>query len=328
MQAGNPRVLLLCLNPAWQRTVVLASLVPGAVNRAASVVESGGGKGVNAARAARIVGARVTVALFAGGHTGDLLLEDLRRQGIDPVHVPVPGATRICTTLVDEAARRVTEIIEPSAAVTPAAVDAMAQALAPALAGVDGVALCGTCPPGVPQELYGRVASAARRRGLPVVLDSVRDVDETLRGVVDVLKINADELRGLSGREDVGRGAADLIGAGAARWIAITDGPRDAFLFGNRTAYRLALPDLAPIRNPIGAGDCATALLLAGIAGNPIEPDRVLDAFAHALAAASASCRTELPASFEPRLAARLRAATRIQRMEMPDCRTGAEIEI
>lgn len=307
MPPDGREVLTIGLNPAWQKTLVFPQLALGTVNRAAELRESGGGKGVNAARALRGVGAPVAVALFRGGRTGDLLDADLRATGIRAVAAVVAAATRTCTTLVDLATGTVTELIEPSAPVPAEAVAELLARVTEALAQVGGVAICGRAPPGVPDSAYGEITAAARRRGVPVLLDNVKGSGPALAAGVDVLKVNAAELRELTGVAEVCAGARQCLAQYGLRWVGVTDGPGQAWLVGPDTVLRYDLPRLEHPRSAIGAGDCATGILLARMVATGLGREAMEAAFADALAAASASCLTDVPAGFDPAAAADLR---------------------
>ncbi len=304
-------VLTVCLNPAWQKTLVFGRLQVGAVNRAESLIECGGGKGVNAARALRAAGAPVAAAVFWGGHTGERLLSDLAGLGVRPVAVEVGAPTRTCTTLVDLARRRATELIEPSAPVPEKSAAELLAAILEAVSGAAAVALCGTAPPGIRDDFYAQVAAAARQRGVPVLLDTVKEVRPTLAAGVDVLKVNAGELRELTGETDPLAGARQCRARFGVTWVGVTDGPRAAWLVGPGTVRRFATPRLRDTRSTVGAGDCATGILLGRLPLAMGDEEAVAAAFADALAAATASCLTDIPASFDPAEAARLRPRLR-----------------
>jgi tagatose 6-phosphate kinase len=311
MSVAPAHVLTVCLNPAWQKALFFPRLTLGAVNRAERACTSGGGKGINAARALRVAGIPVSVALFAGGHTGELLRADLAAIGCGALCECDVPPTRTCTTVVDLAAGTVTELIEPSGTIHPAAVAALRAQIMAALPGLAGVALCGSVPPGVPETFYAEVAQAARAAGALVILDGVSGVGATLEAGVDILKINATELRILANRSDLEAAARYCLGRYRVRWLGVTAGPEAAWLFGPGVTVRYDLPALAAVRSPIGAGDCATGILLGRCAGTDRGRDTLIAAFAAALAAASASCLTDLPALFVPAQAADLQAHLR-----------------
>lgn len=301
-------MLSVCLNPAWQKTLFFETFVQGNVNRAVEMRECGGGKGVNVARALRILGEHPQVALFAGGAPGDQLLAELERNGCESLAVPTQGSTRTCTTLIDRVSGRVTELIEPAAAVRPGEVAAMKRFLRDAVPQADGVAICGTFPPGVPEHCYAEIVRLARAGGRPVLLDGYQQVRPALEAGPTALKINAGELRHLTGRTNIEDAALECLAHYPLALLAVTDGPAAAWLFTRDHAWEFQQPTL-PVRSAIGAGDCASAVLLRGlVAGLPPR-----DAFHQALAAANASCLTDLPAQFDPADAEELRGQIHVR---------------
>ncbi len=309
------KLLAVGLNAAWQKILVFKDLHRGQVNRAEAVITQTGGKGVNCASAVFTAGGRAVVAQFTGGQTGDWIRADLRRRGIPDLTVAVAAPTRVCTTLVSDADGSATELIEPSGTVTPAECAALRDQVLAMLPDVRGVSLCGTFPPGVPATLYAEIAAAARPRAL-VLLDACRSVEPTLQAGIDVLKINAAELRLLTGCADMPAAARLLAQRYGPLWIAVTAGPDAAFLFGAGGAWRFALPPLTGVRNPIGAGDTTAGVFLwhltkargADLPASRLVPEAVIAAYKEALAAASASCLTLTPAAFDPAVATDLRS--------------------
>lgn len=303
-------MLAVCLNPAWQKTLFIENFAPGTVNRAAELRECGGGKGVNVARALRILGDQVQVALFAGGTTGDLLLAELQREGSEPLAVPTQAATRTCVTIIDGVSGQVTELIEPSEPIRPKEMTAMKRLLHAAAAQADGVAICGTFPPGVPETCYADIVQTARAAGRPVLLDGYRQVRPALAAGPTILKINAEEIRHLTGRINLEDAAFDCLTQFPLQMLAITDGPHPAFLFTRQVSWQFDQPTLA-VRSAIGAGDCASAVLLRELlAGQPPQ-----EAFRYALAAANASCLTEQPSNFQPKEAEALRQQIKLKKL-------------
>jgi len=302
-------MLSVCLNPAWQKTLLFDGVRLGSVNRALELHQCGGGKGVNLARALGILGEHPQLALFEGGPTGDLLQAELAAQGTTVVSVRTQAQTRTCTTVVDHGTGQVTELIEPSGSILPDELAAMDREIRQALPQAGGVAICGTLPPGVPDSFYADIVRAARAAGLPVLLDGYRGVRPALREGPTILKINAAELRHLTGRANLEDAALECLAQYPVQFLAITDGPRPASLFTRQHTWEFVQPEL-PVRNAIGAGDCASgAFLLGMVRGAPPA-----DAFRYALAAANASCLTDTPATFQPATADALLDRILVQR--------------
>lgn len=302
---GGP-VLAVCPNTAWQKTLTFENLQPGAVNRAESVRECGGGKGINVARVLRNLGFPVTVAGFAGGDTGKLLKEELLQSGAGDLTLSCRNATRCCYTIIDKASGLASELIEPSPEIAQNEVQELLKVLEAHMPEFSAVCLSGTLPPGVTAEFYAQIAAMARQARIPVLLDAFRDVKATLAVGVHMLKINAGELRELSGETDLSNAAQKILSAWPVTWLAVTDGAEAAWLFNATQAWRFVIPALPQIVSPIGAGDCASAILVRRLAERP-DPEKMPACFAEALACASASCLTPYPSAFDPADAEKIR---------------------
>lgn len=303
------RLLAVGLNSVLQRTLTFDAMRLGKVNRARSMHETCGGKGVHFARAANtLVPGAATVAHFLGGGTGHFVQAQLETMGISQLTVRIEEPTRICTTLLDRQAGVMTELVEPSPEIRAYEYQKMEKLLLEAAGTADGIGLCGTFPPGVRPELY---AELARNKGrAKVLLDGYRDVEATLAtGQVDALKINADEVMALAGESDLFSAANVCLARYRPGCLAITNGPRQAFLFERGRYWVYHLAELPQVENPIGAGDTCAGVMLLRL----LEGDRAVEAFAWGLAAASASCLHMEGAEFSP--------------AEMQDLREGMEIE-
>lgn len=315
-------ILALSLNPAWQKTLRFQSFAYGEVNRADSLLEGVGGKGTNLAKAVTRLGGDVTVAQFAGGHTGDLICARLDSLRIPHATVRVRRRTRVCTTIVDLAKRTMTELIEPSGEVTGPEAEQMRQRLIDRVASFSALAVCGTLPPGASAELYAAVVRAALP-GTVVLVDACKGIEPTLTAGPHVLKINLQELERLTGGEGVLAAGRRCLCTYPVGCVAVTDGPRPAYLLGRTAAWRYRLPDDLPVVNPLGAGDCVAGTFLQTLLESCVDPGKALrqtspeavDAFAYALACGCASCLDPLPGLFDPHVAADLRPRVAVVRL-------------
>ncbi len=335
-------VLAICLNPAWQKTLLFKKVNHGQVNRAYLVKQCGGGKGVNVVRVFRMLGLPIALAGFAGGDTGKKLKGEIVGSGAFSLIVDTASATRCCTTVISEENAEVTELIEPSGSVSAAEQEALLSLIKERISEFGAVVCSGTVPPGVPPTFYASVAEAAIQQGIPFVLDAVNNIEPTLMagtGVATVpspsgvavaptpsgvatapspsnaqfgagaivLKINASELRQIAGIESLPEAANALLSRhprlGA---LAVTDGAAPAWLFARGSSYKITLPPLPHVVSAIGGGDCTAAILTRRLAEG-LKESELADAFAEALACASASCLTDTPSLFEPAVAEKIR---------------------
>ena len=289
----KPLIAVFGANPAWQKTLHFKEFRPGKVNRAAALELYAGGKGVNFCRAAGCRGlCRTRLFQFAGGANGALHEAELAREGIDCCSIRVAAETRCCTTCLDEAGSPMTELIEPSHAVTAKEAEQMLKALDSQLAEAAGAAITGSLPDGTDPELYVRVAEVAARHGLPLLIDALSP--EAVAAAADVvLKINMDELKKITGESE----PAAALKSGASQWknaiLAITDGADAAYLAGRGKLYRYRIPRISVV-SALGAGDTCSAVLLSGL----LTGQAPHLAFAGALAAASANCLSATAGKF------------------------------
>ena len=323
------KILALGPNPALQRILRFdAPLEVGGVNRAAGVSSYVGGKGQGMALALnRWAPGGAAVAHFLGGDNGRFVESSLAAAGLEQVVQQVAAPTRICTTLIPSS----TELIDPSGSVSEeelaGLVDKMdsylRESAASGGAGVGGLAMCGTTPPGA-GALYARVAQrllesssggeSPLSESVVLLLDGHKNVDDVLAtGRVDVLKINVDEAKALTGQATIPAAAAALMGkvlTRAGALLALTDGPRPAHLFASDgSAWTLTVPEIECV-NAIGAGDVCTGVFLHSYVSG-LAPE---EAFATGLAAACARCTHEQP-DFTAEEVTEMRKAVRVEKL-------------
>ena len=277
---GGPSIWAVALNPSLDKTLSVPQWRPGAVLRAQVLGEDYGGKGVNVARAARILGLPCRLIGFAGGWTGQAMVAGLTAAGYAVQFIEVEGETRRNITLLDEATGIYTKINEPGPIVGPRHLAAF-EALVGQSAGPDTLwAFSGRLPPGAPADFYGRLIRLVQERGGLAFLDSSGpELRDGLAACPFALKPNSEEAAELLGRplqndDDHAWAVRRLQGAGI-RLVALSRGAQGLVLAMD-DALVIARPPAVPARSPIGAGDAAlTGLLWAVSEGcDPVETAR------------------------------------------------------
>lgn len=326
MTQSLAKCVVLGLNPAWQKTLRFDRFMPGQVNRAMFSSALASGKGINVARTLRTLGAAPVVVQFIGGSTGADVVEYLDAEELSHESQSIRGTTRICTTLLSDSDRSMTELIEPSPEVAPEELDALAVRLLDVESDALGVAISGTTPEGVPESFYGDVIRRMRTMAW-VVLDASRGVAQALSAGPHLLKVNRAELRDISDCDDLEAGARKLLMRHPIMGVAVTDGAAAATLVLRDRTVGYHLPQLVDVVSPLGAGDAATGSLLSGLIGWSrscgLRPDAAVEhvgfseavsnAFLRALATASASCMSEKPAVFDPGAVAEIEKEITVQ---------------
>src|SRR5690606_38536407 len=162
---GRARMILtVTLNPSLDRTIEVASLEPGAVNRALRTRLDPGGKGVNVTRALLANGHDSRAVVPLGGPDGAQLLALLEAERVLVSSVPVAGHTRSNVT-VAEPDGSVTKLNEPGASLTPAELETLTGLVLELSAPGDWVVLCGSLPPGVDEGEYAAMTRLLRGSG-------------------------------------------------------------------------------------------------------------------------------------------------------------------
>ncbi len=294
--AEKKKIIAVGANPAWQKVLQFASMRYNAVNRAERMWAFASGKGINFVRACNCWGvADAEVVQFAGGDNGKLLLDDLAKENLNCQTFSAGVPTRCCTTLLSLADGAMTEIIEPSQAPDRDSENAALEYIKAAALQADGGALCGQLPSGMSADFYVKCAEAFAFQGKTVLIDSYKNIADVLAaGKNALLKINAEEVRALSGVDNVVEAVKMLLNAYPLACIAITDGAEKAYLGSRNGFYELNVPVINEVVNPVGSGDTVSAVFLSEyLAG--VAPELAL---ACGIAAASANCMSMKCGSF------------------------------
>jgi 1-phosphofructokinase family hexose kinase len=311
-------VLVITPNLCFDVTVALADLVPGTVSRATSTVTSAGGKGVNVVRAATSLGGKgIRLFGFLPEQDGPRLADYLAGEGIEFVAVPLPGAVRVATIILEQSGR-VSVINGPGPQVPTERWQALLDRLAEVAVPGEVIVCSGSLPPGAPADGYAQIAALGHRLGCPVIVDAApAPLRAALSQRPDLVSPNLSEaeamLFGRTGEivDEIGpdvpgralNAARALHEAGAARAV-VTAGGSGAALCSDEGSWWLPSQPVHVV-NPIGAGDSfAGGAALALAAGNS-----AVDVVRAGMGSGSASCETAVAGRLDPARAAALRSA-------------------
>ncbi len=280
-------ILISGQNSALQKVCVLPELRRGEVNRATEVQTYASSKGPNAARSLACMGKEGLVLGYAGGLTGRLFQEDLRREGIKFHLTPIEAETRVCTTFAEPGGPS-TEVIEPSPEVSPAERGLFQEIFRQHIDEARLCFICGTTVRGESEDCYARIISEAHRRGTPVLLDaSGLQARRALRESPEILKVNRDELAGIADHEANDPASRLRIYRRLACDYGIklffTSLGAEGMEAFDGTRFLLAAAPRVRVINTIGSGDAASA-------GIGLALEETLLAGAGAKASAFADC--------------------------------------
>src|SRR6266576_6046471 len=305
-------IVTVTLNAAFARTITVPNFQRGQRHRASAGLPLAGGKGLNVARALKILGVPVVATGLTGGQAGLRIVERLTGEAILTAFVRIEGESRTTTAVVDPTSNTYTEINEWGPAVKPDELDMLREKLDYLSQGADLVVFAGSLPRDVDDDFYADAIHDLARRHIPSALDC--DAEPLRLGVEAepfLVSPNQREAEGLVGQEfhddeDFQMGL-DRIADMGARNVLLTSELRSFALFREdrkRLRFRAVAPPVEPVSG-VGAGDVLLAAFLAAR-----STDRPLEDSLRAAVAAGAASTLEVGAGrFEPRDAARLQSS-------------------
>jgi tagatose 6-phosphate kinase len=262
--------VVLCVTPnaALDVTYETPTVVPGEANRVEHTHTHAGGKGVNVARLLQAWGREVRVLAFAGGRAGDEIAASLDSGTIPHVLVPCEGESRRTVTVVSTTDGAATGFYESGPTISTSEWGAFRAAFHALLPSVRLVVLAGSLPPGLADDAYRQLASAARDWGLPVIVDAQgKPLLHALDGGPSVVTPNESELAEAVGLTrpvtvEAAVAAARLLVTRGAQRAVVTLGVRGLIGVLHERAWQATTP---PVHgNPVGAGDAVVAVVADG----------------------------------------------------------------
>ena len=150
-------ILTVTLNAAIDRTVAVPSFRQGHRHRAVEASTVAGGKGVNVARALKLLDRPVIATGLAGGPTGARLMERLAEESILTDFTWIAGESRTNLAVVDPTSGEQTEINERGPDVSSEELDRFLEKLLYLARGARICAIAGSLPPSVPPAFSARI---------------------------------------------------------------------------------------------------------------------------------------------------------------------------
>jgi 1-phosphofructokinase family hexose kinase len=259
-------IITVTPNPVLDHTLTVPEIAFDAVTRATTSRVDWGGKGFNVSRVLLAFGVKSLALGFVGGATGQRLTAGLAALGLPTDFVTIAGETRTNVIVAEADSARYVKVNEAGPTVQPEEVARFLDKVRRRATGGDTWALCGSLPPGVPDDFYAQLIEILQPRGVRVLLDTS---GAALRLGCEahpfLVKPNAEEAAAFAGhpvatRDDTLRAARAFLERGVPQ-VALSLGGEGLLLATRKSAVFAAPPDVT-VKNVTGAGDA----LLAGLA--------------------------------------------------------------
>jgi 1-phosphofructokinase/tagatose 6-phosphate kinase len=312
-------IVTVTLNAALDRTLTVPNFQRGQRHRASQGLMLAGGKGINIARALKLLGVPVVATGLAGGRTGTRIVEELTAEAVLNDFVRIEDESRTSTAVVDPTAGSYTEINEWGPEVRSEELQTLFEKLDYLSQGADAVVFAGSLPRGVDDGFYAEAIRELNRRGVQTVLDSEgQPLRLGVQAEPSLVSPNQREAESLAGQEfsddDDFMLGLDSIAEQGARSVLITqESGCFALLREDRETrrFRARAPQVEPV-SVVGSGD----VLLAAFLAARLDGKTAEEALRAAVATGTASTLEVGAGRFEPREEARLATSVEVAELE------------
>lgn len=281
---------VLCLNAGIDRTYEVDNFAVGGYYRPSRVRVHAGGKGTNVARLTHRLGVQTVLSGFAGGAGGALMTRQLRAEGLLTDFVSIEEEARVCINIVNPRAKTQTRVDEPGPLVTPAEVSLLRRKWEELLRKSRAAVISGSVPRGVPIRIYADLITVARRKSVPVILDT-RDelLAEGIKAKPMMVKPNLEEISALSGKVvrtvDQALAAGQTLADSGINIVLISMGSAGAVAVTRKQGCWVAKPPKVDAISSVGSGDA----MVAGFVAASLNGDNFAECLRWAVAAGAAN---------------------------------------
>lgn len=189
-------ILTITMNPAVDKIYTVDNFQLGEVHRPSGQVTSAGGKGLNVARVAKLMGEDVVASGLLGGGNGAYIQKKVEEQGIINAFSQIQGETRTCVNVTDTVRQQCTEVLELGPTVTKEEADTFLDHYEKIIEGVDIITLSGSMPKGLAVDYYAQLIQIAKNHNKRVLLDTSKNAfKEGIKAIPYCVKPNMDEIK-------------------------------------------------------------------------------------------------------------------------------------
>jgi 6-phosphofructokinase 2 len=293
---GN--ILTVTLNPAIDKSSTIEALLFEKKMRCTTPTYEPGGGGINVARAIKKLGGNATAMYLAGGYTGNLFNELLAKEFISTIVIETENYTRENLIIYDNEKQHQYRFGMPGAAIKEKEWQQLLHNIE-RVGNIDFMVASGSLPPGVPLDIFARMAAIAKKKQAKFIIDTS---GEALQHAVEegayLIKPNVTELSALAGAQDeltidmVASTTQQMIAQNKCEVIMVSLGAKGALLVTKNETLQITPPPVQ-IKSTVGAGDS----MVAGIVYSLTQGKTITEAAKYGVAcgtAATLNAGTEL----------------------------------
>lgn len=258
-------IVTLTVNPAIDRTITVDRLAFEDRAYILSTKDTPGGRGINASSVIHAFGGKTVAILPAGGSSGARFQDFLKNCGFPVIIVAIRNKVRTNLTITDSHGLTA-KLNEHGPKLSKAEMSKIEKAVHANIQGASWLMLCGSLPPGAPDDVYARIIAFAQSRKVSTLLDSDGDALKLgLAAKPTLVSPNQEEAERLLSTALITRTnclqAAERLHRMGAESVMLSLGSRGAVGFYKGRLWE-AIPPRVDAVCPIGAGDAQSAAFL------------------------------------------------------------------
>lgn len=264
-------ILTVTFSPTIDKSTTIPALAPEKKLRCSTPKFEPGGGGINVARAIHKLGGTAKALYLSGGYSGKFLNELMKQEGVETEIVETAHHTRENLIVFDQSNGQQYRFGMPGSEVSEQEWRELLRRIEASDA--QYIVASGSLPPGVPVDIFGRIASIAQKKKARLIVDTS---GEALKHAVEVgvflLKPNLGELSFLVGKEEVNHDfvddvAREIIAKGAGEVVVVSLGSNGAMLVTKDQIFH-AVPPVVKRLSTVGAGDSMVAGMVLSLFQN------------------------------------------------------------
>ena len=265
-------IITITFSPCIDKSTSVPALLPEKKLRCAAPALEPGGGGINVARAIKKLGGEAIAIYPVGGYTGKYFNALLEKEKVPAVIIETKNETRENIIVLDESSNQQYRFGMPGTVLSE---EEWQQCLkrVEEMQEVEFMVASGSLPPGVPLDIYARLAVIAKKKKAKLIVDTSR---EALQHAADegvyLLKPNLGELSLLMGMDNIPAGAIEdtakkIINKGHCEVLVVSLGEAGAVLVTKNETHRVSPPPVNR-KSVVGAGDSMVAGIVLALSQN------------------------------------------------------------
>lgn len=277
-------ILTITMNPAIDKVYSVKDFKVNNVFRPDKMTATAGGKGLNVARVAKMMGLKTSVSGLIGGNNANFIEDEIKKEEIVNEFCRINGETRICINILDQKNNTSTEILESGPLISEKELNSFIKKYENIINRCNIISASGSLPRGVPTNFYQNLIDIAKKRGKKFILDTSGEyLKEGIKSAPYLVKPNEDEIETLINKEissfaDYKEILLDFKNIGIELPL-ITLGKEGAIALINNKFYHYKTPKVN-VKNSVGSGDSFIAGIMFALSNGAILIDVVKTAIA------------------------------------------------